>query len=344
MSESFVDAAQLDFSNPAVREVRSVLSDFYYRSADVIALVRESGGKLSLVNWDQPMDLVWYDVLVKMSNQGKLRALMDRLIEGNIEAVAVRLKELTAAQPVVSAPLPHSDGLNWPEAPGGFEKITAGESTLLDIAFLHRGVELAPAVVRLYVVLDGDPFHGTAFRIGENLFLTNHHVLFAASGKPAMSVDAWFGYERTFGGATKAHISVGGNVSTIIGDAEHDWAVIRLDGPVPPNLPILDLRSGATVKPDDRVYIIQHPAGGPKQIGMIHNVVKSVDEDVITYWTDTKEGSSGSPVFNEQWQVVGLHHYWVSYKTATTTEIRNQGRRIERVVAGLMAKSVSVER
>ena len=90
----------------------------------------------------------------------------------------------------------------------------------------------------------------------------------------------------------------------------------------------------------DRVYIIQHPQGREKKIGMIHNVVVGVTEDVIQYRTDTEAGSSGSPVFNEQWQLVGLHHRWGSTVKGGRTEYYNQGRRIERVVAALNTEGV----
>ena len=96
----------------------------------------------------------------------------------------------------------------------------------------------------------------------------------------------------------------------------------------------------APVRVDDRVYIIQHPSGAPKKIGMIHNVVRSVDDDVVQYLTDTEGGSSGSPVFNEQWGLVALHHQWVEATINGVKEIRNQGRRIERVVAGLQTAQV----
>ena len=42
-------------------------------------------------------------------------------------------------------------------------------------------------------------------------------------------------------------------------------------------------------------------------IGLSHNLVRHVDRDVLQYWTDTKEqSSSGAPVFNSRWEVVGL--------------------------------------
>jgi endonuclease G len=341
MAPHYLDQIPLDFSNPAVKELRSLLYENYFRSAEVIALVRSAGVQPGFINWDQPMVLVWDDVLSTLAKQGRLRNLLQDLIEGPDTALAGRLRELTAAQPVTAALAPTDGDISMPgSGPGDYEKIIAAESTLLDVSFLQRGTELAPAVVRLLVTQDTMQFFGTAFRIGDDLLLTNHHVLFAASGRPATAVDVWFGYERAFDGQPKAHVSIRGRVETIAGERAHDWAVIRLDGPAPAGVPVISLTGASPVKVDDRVYIIQHPYGGVKKIGMIHNVVRYVDDDVIRYWTDTDGGSSGSPVFNERWQVVALHHRWVSDVTGATTEIRNQGRRIERVVAGLTSAGI----
>jgi len=341
MAAHYLDQIPLDFSHPAVKELRSLLHENYFRSAEVVALVRAAGAGPAWINWDQPMVLVWDDVLSSLQKQGKLRDLLRNLIEGPDSALAGRLRELTADQPVIAAPAPSDSDIAMPESkPGDYEKIIAAESTLLDVAFLQRGTELAPAVVRLLVTLDGRPFFGTAFCIGDDLLLTNHHVLFAPSGKPATAVEVWFGYERAFDGRPKAHISIPGLVETITGESVHDWAVIRLAGPAPEGVPVISLAGASPVRVDDRVYIIQHPYGGVKKIGMTHNVVRYVDDDVIRYWTDTDGGSSGSPVFNERWQVVALHHRWIADTTGTATEIRNQGRRIERVVAGLAAAGI----
>jgi endonuclease G len=341
MAPHYLDQIPLDFSNPAVKELRSLLCDSYFRSAEVIALVRRAGARPASINWDQPMVLVWDDVLSTLQKQGRLRGLLQNLIDGPDAALVGRLRELTADQPVTAAPSHIADNIRLPDSgQGGREKIIGDESTLLDVSFLQRGAELASAVVRLLVTLDGEPFYGTAFRIGNDLLLTNHHVLFARSGNPATVVEAWFGYERAFGGPTRAHISVPGRVGTIVGEPAHDWAVIRLAVAVPERTTVISLAGASPVQVDDRVYIIQHPHGGVKKIGMIHNVVRYVDDDVIRYWTDTESGSSGSPVFNEQWQVVALHQRWISDSAGAATEIRNQGRRIERVAAGLAAAGI----
>lgn len=218
-----------------------------------------------------------------------------------------------------------------------FERQIGDESTLIDVAFLRRGAELAPAISRLLVTLPSGKFYGTAFRIGTDLLLTNHHVLFDhdKGDAKASDVEIWFGYERDLTGRDLAFQTVRGRPDTIVGDKDHDWAVVRADGAIPDGVPILDLSPGS-VAVDDRVYIIQHPNGGPKKIGMVHNVVRFVDDAVVQYWTDTEGGSSGSPVFDETWRLVALHHRWVK----VGKEIRNQGQRIERVVEGLRAQKL----
>ena len=45
-----------------------------------------------------------------------------------------------------------------------------------------------------------------------------------------------------------------------------------------------------------------------KQISLYHNIVTNTNERVVQYLTDTLKGSSGSPVFNSDWEVVALHH------------------------------------
>jgi endonuclease G len=336
----YLDQIPLDFSDPAVRELRSLLSSNYF-SAEVIAMVRGTGATPASINWNQPMALVWDDVLLTLQKQGKLRDLLQGLIDGPDQALAVRLRELMADHPVTAAPSHATDDSRMPPlVQDGLRKNIRSESVLLDVAFLQRGIELASAVVRLLVTLDGNQFFGTAFRIGSGLLLTCHHVLFADLGSRATAVEAWFGYERSLDGLTKTHISIPGRVDTIVGDPAHNWAVIRLAGPVPEGTAVISLIGAAPVKVDDRVYIIQHPYGGVKKIGMIHNVVRYVDDDVVRYLTDTEAGSSGSPVFNEQWQLVALHERWLWDNTGTSLEYRKQGRRIERVVDGLNAAGI----
>src|SRR5262249_46899192 len=64
------------------------------------------------------------------------------------------------------------------------------------------------------------------------------------------------------------------------------------------------------------VNIVQHPRGEMKQVvvreGRLCDMPprgEDPDVDPFTYYeADTEAGSSGSPVFNDQWEVIALHH------------------------------------
>ncbi len=58
----------------------------------------------------------------------------------------------------------------------------------------------------------------------------------------------------------------------------------------------------------ERVYIIGHPAGGTLQLSFQDNLLLDYEDPRIHYRTPTTGGSSGSPMFNQQWQLLGLHH------------------------------------
>ncbi|MCK4825594.1 trypsin-like peptidase domain-containing protein, partial [bacterium] len=70
------------------------------------------------------------------------------------------------------------------------------------------------------------------------------------------------------------------------------------------------------------------------QIAMNDNEVKYADETIVQYITDTLPGSSGSPVFNDNWQVIALHHSGGSIPEPSTNSIhfRNEGIRIGAVI------------
>ena len=88
---------------------------------------------------------------------------------------------------------------------------------------------------------------------------------------------------------------------------------------------------------NDFVNIIQHPEGKMKQISLYHNIVTNTNERVVQYLTDTLKGSSGSPVFNSDWEVVALHHSGGGYKAGEPElpegiKSRNEGIFINKII------------
>ncbi|MBO0950613.1 trypsin-like serine peptidase [Fibrella forsythiae] len=189
----------------------------------------------------------------------------------------------------------------------GLEKLMGPKSNLLPISFLDQGVQCARAVVRI-VTPEG---LGSGFLVGDNLLITNNHVL--RNREIAKQAKIQFNYQKTLQGLdtifeefsldpTTAFLTSTDTLAT----KDFDFTIVKVRGDIAQfgTLPL----SKVSAQKGDFVNIIQHPSGGPKQIALYNNIVTGVDETVVQYLTDTLPGSSGSPVFNSTWEVVALHH------------------------------------
>ena len=206
--------------------------------------------------------------------------------------------------------------------PNGYERIL-GISDLRSINYLSRGIEAAKAVCRIKVTGDHGDWFGTGFLVGHGLLVTNNHVL--PSKRDAGKAMAEFDHENDLDGAVKAPIRFQLTESDLFyTNADLDVSFVSLAGlseervPIQRfgRLPLLPL-SGKVVH-GEWVTIIQHPGGQTKQIAINSSQVIELKrstridgvniEDFVHYTTDTEPGSSGAPVFNDQWQVVAIHH------------------------------------
>jgi endonuclease G len=80
--------------------------------------------------------------------------------------------------------------------------------------------------------------------------------------------------------------------------------------------------------------IIQHPAGRMKEVALQQNQITHIFQDRIHYTTDTEPGSSGSPVFNNAWDLIGLHHA-AGDQDQNGFWIDNEGMRMDSIVTHL---------
>ncbi|MGW3630995.1 trypsin-like peptidase domain-containing protein [Streptomyces sp. NPDC005122] len=336
----FLDSLPFDWTAPGARELRDLLASVYDEPARVKAMARQAGIATEYVVWQGNSSGIWFDLITLARNQDRLRPLLAQIENGPDRAVADRLRELLSDHPVVEAPKPEPPPGAWKHFsdPDSLERQIFRASTFQDVAFLRRGMEKATAVCRLRVTDDaGRHCHGTAFRVGPELLLTNHHVVCGSAAGRTVAVEAWFGYEQDLDGRDLEHHTVACDPESIVGDADEDWAVIRVAEPMPDDAVVVELPERVTVDVGERLYIIQHPNGGVKKLAARHNVVRYVDEHVVQYWTDTENGSSGSPVFDERWRLVALHRNWTQTGLLSEPEYRNEGLRIERVIAGMVA-------
>jgi hypothetical protein len=66
----------------------------------------------------------------------------------------------------------------------------------------------------------------------------------------------------------------------------------------------------STLHPNSALFIVQHPQGDPLQLALETDAIIGVNANStrVSYRTNTLPGSSGSPCFNSNWELIALHH------------------------------------
>ncbi|MDF5706429.1 MAG: trypsin-like peptidase domain-containing protein [Nostoc sp. S4] len=221
------------------------------------------------------------------------------------------------------------------------EKII-GENTLRPISFLHQGLEVARSVAYIGVRSSQERWSGTGFLVAQDLLLTNNHVL--PNSNLLTDTIFRFNYEDNFRGEAQQTYEYRAKPNGIFHTNQVlDYTLVQLGGEPGKKWGWLPLTSKA-ITIGSRVNIIQHPSGQPKQISLQNNFVQYVGGHVVQYITCTLQGSSGSPVFNDCWQLVALHHAGGNIPEPTTQQryFRNEGIQIESILADLPLELVNL--
>jgi S1-C subfamily serine protease len=196
-----------------------------------------------------------------------------------------------------------------------------GENTLRHVNMLRKALRAANAVVRITVPSEG---YGTGFMVAADLMMTNNHVV--ANTSQAAGVETAFFYELDIDGSKRDEVVVGTATEGLVyTNPKLDVSLVRLRNPPDFGAPLGLKRTH--LEQNQRVAIIQHPGGFMKKISLQNNFVAAADEELIQYYTSTEAGSSGSPVFNEDFQVVGLHRGYIELAEPDPEDrqFRNQG-------------------
>ena len=77
-------------------------------------------------------------------------------------------------------------------------------------------------------------------------------------------------------------------------------------------VPELELGYSSDIEPDaepkPRLSVIGHPSGRELEISLYDNHLVALEPPYLYYRSLTEHGSSGSPVFDQEWDVVAVHH------------------------------------
>lgn len=194
----------------------------------------------------------------------------------------------------------------------GLERLM-GRNNLTGVAFLEGGYRAARPIGRVCVRTPEGGHYGTGFMVSPSLLLTNNHVL--RSLEEAGHAVVQFDYQAGVDGRplipVTFRIDPHGFFAT---DRELDFTVVAVAESNEEGARLADFDwlplDGAQGKAilGEFVNIIQHPNGEPKQLALRENQIVDLLDSFVHYVTDTAPGSSGSPVFNDQWEVVALHH------------------------------------
>ena len=120
-----------------------------------------------------------------------------------------------------------------------------------------------------------------------------------------------------------------------------DTTILELDG-YPQDVVTTPLAKGLPSRPlsHRRAYVIGHPGGSAQpQFSLQDNILLDYDHRVLHYRSPTEGGSSGSPVYDEEWRLIGLHHAGGTgvpqLNQAGGTYAANEGITIDAIRGGL---------
>ena len=206
-----------------------------------------------------------------------------------------------------------------PESPQQLEKIFG---TALPVGYNHlmRGLRCAESVAKI-TDASGEPW-GTGFLVKGSLIhpdfgetpvlVTNAHVCSPEPGVGKLLP----GEARAVFDVTKA---VDGSGLALTGfeclwsspPGTCDVTFLRYAGPEAAIAePIEVAHIPQPVTEGAYVYVIGHPAGGGLKFSIRGNDLLAYDAEMfkVHYTAPTEGGSSGSPVFNQAWQLMAVHH------------------------------------
>jgi endonuclease G, mitochondrial len=222
------------------------------------------------------------------------------------ETTPTEAPERLAEKAVERAPVPNST------PPEKLLEAIINTADFVGTRYLDAGVAAARAVGRILIKDDRGRLvgHGTGSMISPQLMLTNHHVFDTAQSAATSHVE--FDYQDGIDGKLLDVTTFGFDPDRFfLADEGLDFAIVAVRAAAEELSPfgfnrLIESEGKALL--GEFVTIVQHPRGEKKQVALRENRIVDGGQHFVHYSADTEPGSSGSPVFNDQWEVLALHH------------------------------------
>lgn len=203
-------------------------------------------------------------------------------------------------------------------------EVHIGDSDLMQVAYLETAIQKSKTVAFIELPDGG----ASGFLVGKDLLLTNNHV-FPDAGTANQAI-IHFNFENDIHGNPKPTDEYYCNADQFFYTSENlDFSLVKVnkikrDDSTPFNESLPGERWGyntifpkprndnkVSLKVEGNLNIIQHPGMRKKEIALRNNAFDGLNKDYsdfLLYKADTEPGSSGSPIYNDSWELVGLHH------------------------------------
>ena len=220
---------------------------------------------------------------------------------------------------------------------------------LVDICFLDLARAASETVGR---VLRHDSMKGNGFMISDKLFMTNNHIVHDCEVAKRSVVE--FNYELDQCGCPKPTTKFAFEPKDFLMKSpkeDLDFTIVAIGDRVSGESKLTDFGFCPLKVEEDKcalgefVNIIQHPGLEFKKIVLRTGRLVAQSEEVLHYYATVISGSSGSPVFNDKFEPIAIHHYGCPSRMAFTQNGKPGPKQIaEGIRISAIVKRINSER
>jgi hypothetical protein len=249
------------------------------------------------------------DRLKKLDPDGRPAFLNNRLILSRLFPIIPAARATSEGGSSGPSFEPHLEGVE-------LQGLLSRASSFLDVGTIHGAMLNVDSVCLVRI---NNANAGTGFLVADDLVLTNHHVMSSEFRDSEQQI-------LKNAGLTTLHF---GHVSPTRGEPIHeqvfkldpqelivaksvelDFALLRVEAAIKEAKNLKRVRfAGQAATERKTLHMLQHPGGQVMQLALSGNAVTFISDDGtrLEYVTPAAKGSSGSPCFNDEWEVVALH-------------------------------------